>query len=425
MTRKAKYQQQRVEIVVKPPGATVLERSRMQNAYRVEEALQSKEIQEARRRPRAAVGWLREICNGWTREAKESLAIVDAYPDAAKMLDLAVRLDPGLYRAIAERFPNGQEMRIQALQLADWLAQLVFVLRPTLHLSPQDATAADAERAITAYFNAIKEFPLHMQKRIAAPLYPGQSEFATYDLAGLMLNSIGTTPPVKKVREDQGGMLKDLAPMTAADKKDQNKNKRLINALEEDREEGATLRETLAAQLAGAVFEVAHEPEKIEDLSAFRGALTKLLERGEPDAGKKWPLIGETQETAAREDDDSHEALDRGVLAVEPGALLDDENDARVSRDQIKLAPAETEEFSARDEAKADARRNKWAESLAELRAGAQLTKNEDRALDMRLEGLSPTEIAHHFGPMKTAEQVEQHLVAAHEKIARAAGMAA
>ncbi len=379
MTRKAKYLQQRAEIVVKPPGVAVLERSRMQNAYRAEKNLQQKKIQEARRSPSAAVRSLQEVCNAWTREAKEFLTIVDAYPDAAKMHDLAARQDPELYRAIAERFPNGQEMQTQALHLADCLARLVFLLRPTLHLSPQDATAADAEAAVTAYFNAIEEFPLHMHKRIADPLYLGQSELMTYDLAGLMLNSIGTTPPVKKVREDQGGWLKDLASMTAADKKDQNKNKRLINALKEDQKEGETLRETLAAQLAGAVFEVAHEPEKTEDLSVFRGALTKLIERGEPDAGGKTSL------------DEKYER--RGG-----------KDDLRVSPDHARIAAAEREEFSARDEANRDAERERLKESHAELRALAMLSEAQGRAHDMDLAGLSDEEIGRNFDPPKTAQ---------------------
>jgi len=208
------------------------------------------------------------------------------------------------------------------------------------------------------------------------------------------------------VPEDQGGYLKALSPMTPADKRDERQNKRLNNALKEDRGGDEELRDTLAAQLAGAVFEVAHNPEKTGDLSKFRGAVTKLIERGEPDAGRKTSL-------------DKLFARRGGEGNWHPRP--DKDTDARPSNDQAKLAAAEIEEFSARDEVK----RARMAESLMELRAGAGLSKAEDRALDMYLRGLSLAEIAHHFGSTKTAKQAEQHLVVARRKLAQAAGIAA
>ena len=419
MTRKAKYQQQRAEADAKPPGQRVRERASAQGAYRVEVQERKRKTQEAMRNPGVAVRWFQEECNAWTRTVKGLLAVVDAYPDVETMRDLAASQDPLVYRAIAEQFPNSLGMRTLAYHLADCYAQLVFHLRPALQLYPEDATAPDAETAATTYFRAIEQHPLHMHKRITEPLFPGQSESVTYSLAGLMFNHIKVGDPVKKVPEDQGGYLKTLSPMTPADKRDERQNKRLNNALKEDRGEDEELRETLAAQLAGAVFEVAHNPEKTGDLSKFRGAVTKLIERGEPDAGRKTSL----DKLFARRGGEGnwHPRLDKDELAVETGAVPDKDTDARPSNDQAKLAAAEIEEFSARDEVK----RARMAESLMELRAGAGLSKAEDRALDMYLRGLSLAEIAHHFGSTKTAKQAEQHLVVARRKLAQAAGIAA
>ena len=419
----AKYQQQRAEADAKPSGQRVRERASAQRAYRVGAQERKRKIQEAMRNPGAAVGWFQEECNTWTRTVKGLLAIVDAYPDVETMRDLAASQDPLVYRAIAEQFPNGLEMRTLAYHLADCYAQLVFHLRPALHLYPEDATAADAETAVTTYFRAIEEFPLHMHKRITNPLFPGQSESMTYNLAGLMLNKIGTTPPVKKVREDQGGWLKDLAPMTAADKEDQNKNKKIINVLKEDREEGKTLRETLAAQLAGAVFEVAHNPEKTGDLSKFRGAVTRLIERGEPDAGRKTSL----DELFARRGGEGnwHPRLDGDELAVKPGAVPDKDTDARTSNDQAKLDAAEIEEFGARDEARRAAEQAKAAANFEELHAAVKLSALQDRVLVMWLAGATEAETARELGPTASVGQVKAHRQEIKKKYLAATGNAA
>jgi len=422
MNRQAKHQQQRAEADAKPPGQRVLERASAQGAYRVGPQERKRYAQKAMRNPGVAVWWLQEECNTWARTAKGLLAVVDAYPDVETMRDLAASQDPVVYRAIAEQFPNGLEMRTLAFGLADCYAQLVFHLRPALQLYPEDATPADAETAVTTCFRAIEEFPLHMNKRITEPLFPGQSESVTYALAGLMLNNIKTDDPVKNVPEGQGGWLNTLSPMTPADKKDQRLNKRFNNTLKQDRAGDERLRETLAPQLPGAVFEVAHNPEKTGDLSKFRNAVTHLIERGEPDAGRKTSL----DKLVARRGGEGnwHPGLDEDARAVESGALPDKDTDARTSNDQAKLDAAEREEFEVRDEARRDAEQAKTATALAELRAGAGLSKAEDHALDMRLRGLSLAEIAHHFDSTKTAKQVEQHLVVARRKLAQAAGIA-
>jgi len=400
----------------------VRERASAQGAYRVGPQERKRYTQEAMRNPGVAVWWLQEECNTWARAAKGLFAVVDAYPDVETMRDLAASQDPVVYRAIAEQFPNGLEMRTLALGLADCCAQLVFHLRPALQLYPEDATPADAETAVITYFRAIEEFPLHMHKRITEPLFPGQSESITYALAGLMLNMIKTADPVKNVPEGQGGWLNTLSPMTPADKKDERLNKRLNNTLKEDGPPDK-VRETLAAQLAGAVFEVAHNPEKTGDLSKFRGAVTRLIERGEPDAGRKTSL----DKLFVRRGGEGnwHPRVDEDELAVELGALPDKGTDARTSNDQAKLDAAELEEFGARDEARRDAEQANAAAALAELRAAAKLSPIQDRVLTMWLGGLTQEETARQLGPTVTVGRVQAHRQEIRKKYHAAAGTAA
>lgn len=242
MTRKQQNLQRRVEIDAKPPEQYVRDRSRIHQTRKDKAGeLASGLMPWVRQYPGAAILSLQWECTVWTRARNACLAIVDLSPDAARMRDLARNLSvylqqkadgyrgtttpqasspadragtpyssdvaedyAELFRMIAARFPNAARMGADSLQLADCLTQRILLLRPTLHLFPKDATAADAETAWHTYFRTTEELPFHMRKRLVDPLYPGQSAIITLDLAGLVATEIKMKPDLRRALSSGG-----------------------------------------------------------------------------------------------------------------------------------------------------------------------------------------------------------------------------
>lgn len=224
MNREAKYQQQRVEADAKPLAHHVRDRSSIQRS-RIKDVqeLRPMMVQLARLTPRETIAWLQYEAEVWARAEAAYRSIAEAYPNATKMHNIArdhfvyiwgkvlgyrevMTLESSsplqrktaqyyahvgeshanVFRVIAEGFPDHEGMKKISRQCEDCFKHRGSVLRPTLQLTLEDATAADAERAVIAYFDTIETLPFHMREHIADPSYPGQAELITLDLAGLL-----------------------------------------------------------------------------------------------------------------------------------------------------------------------------------------------------------------------------------------------
>ncbi len=121
---------------------------------------------------------------------------------------------------------------------------------------------------INAYFDAYEKYPGSFGVPIKKPLYPGQTEAGTYNVAGW----IGASTSLK----ENPTTGKPHAP-------------RLLAAMKQDDDDPNL---ALADQLPGATFEVWAANDKF-DPEGVRRAVRRLLERREPDPGTTVPFHDE------------------------------------------------------------------------------------------------------------------------------------